>query len=41
MLEGFVTKKILTAKPLPEDLAAAWKKLSDASIDGKTLKLTM
>lgn len=41
MVEGLVTKKILTAQPPPEDLVAAWKKLSDAAIDGKTLKLTM
>lgn len=40
-LEGFVTKKILAAQSVPEDLAAAWKKVSDAEIEGKTLKLSM
>ena len=41
MIEGLVTKKILEAQPLPDDLTAAWQKLSDVTIDGKTLKLTM
>jgi hypothetical protein len=40
-LEGFVTKKIIAAQAIPEDLVAAWKKVSDAGIEGKTLKLTM
>jgi hypothetical protein len=40
-LEGFVTKKILAAQKIPEDLATAWKKVSDAGIEGKTLKLSM
>jgi hypothetical protein len=41
MIEGLVTKKILEAQPPPDDLVTAWQKLSDVSIDGKTLKLTM
>jgi hypothetical protein len=40
-LEGFVTKKIIAAQSIPEDLAAAWKKVSDASVEGKTLKLSL
>lgn len=40
-LQGFVTRKILAAQPIPEDLDTAWKKVSDASIEGKTLKLSM
>lgn len=40
-LQGFVTKKILAAQSIPEDLDAAWKKVSDASVEGKTLKLSM
>ncbi|HWA11009.1 MAG TPA: hypothetical protein VG838_16325 [Opitutaceae bacterium] len=41
MVEGFVTRKILSAKPVPEDLATAWKKVTDATIEDKTLKLTL
>lgn len=40
-LEGFVTRKILAAQTIPEDLATAWKKVSDAGVEGKTLKLSM
>jgi hypothetical protein len=40
-LEGFVTKKILAAQTIPEDLSTAWKKVTDAGIEGKTLKLSM
>ena len=41
MLEGFVTRRILAAQSPPADLMAAWKKLSDITIEGNTLKLTM
>jgi hypothetical protein len=40
-IEGIVTKKIIAAEPLPDDLVTAWKKLSAASVDGGMLKLTM
>ncbi len=38
---GLVIRKFLLAKPLPEDIAAAWAKLSDAAIVGTSLKLMM
>jgi hypothetical protein len=41
MAESFVTGRIIAAESIPDDLAAAWKKLSDVSVDGNTLKLTM
>lgn len=39
--KGIVTKKVLGAVVVPEELAAAWSRLSDVTIDGSTLKLTM
>jgi hypothetical protein len=39
--EGYVMKKILAAKELPEGVVAAWGRLSDVALDGATLKLTM
>lgn len=38
---GLVIRKFLLAKPLPEDIATAWGKLTDAGIVGTSLKLTM
>ena len=40
-LSGFLAKKILTANAVPEDIAGAWGKLADVTVDGSTLKLTM
>ena len=38
---GFLGKKVLTAKAVPDDIAGAWGKLADVAVDGNTLKLTM
>jgi hypothetical protein len=32
-------RKLLFSQPAPDDLAAAWSKLSDVSIEGSTLRL--
>jgi hypothetical protein len=32
-------KKLLFTQPIPEDIAAAWSKLSDVSIEGSKLRL--
>lgn len=40
-LAGFVREKLLSAYPIPDDIRQAWGKLANASIDGKTVKLTM
>jgi hypothetical protein len=40
-LPGYVTRKILAAQPIPDDVAAAWPKLANVSIEGNTLKLAM
>ncbi len=37
----FVMKKIYEAQPIPEDIAAAWSKLADVTVEGTTLRLTM
>lgn len=39
--EGMVLKKFLWKQPAPDELVAAWQKLTDVSIDGNTLKLAM
>jgi hypothetical protein len=39
--KGIVMKKVLGAAKVPEDLAAAWGNLSDVTVEGSTLKLTM
>lgn len=41
MLTGLLMKKIYSAQQLPDELVAAWKKLTDVAIDGSTLKLTI
>ena len=41
MATGLLAKRLLTAKLVPDDIAGAWAKLSDVSIDGSSLKLTM
>lgn len=37
---GYVEKKFLAAQTIPEDIATAWKNLSDVSIEGNAVKLT-
>lgn len=38
---GFVAQKFIGAIPVPEDVAAAWPKLTDVAVEGNVLKLTM
>jgi hypothetical protein len=38
-VRDFLMKKLLFTQPAPDDLAAAWSKLSDVSIEGSTLRL--
>jgi hypothetical protein len=38
-LRGWVQGKLLFAQQVPDDLAAAWSKLADVSVDGSTLRL--
>jgi len=40
-LAGYVRSQFISAQPIPEDLAAAWPKLANVAIEGKTLTLTM
>jgi hypothetical protein len=40
-LSGYVKSKVLSSQKIPEDIAAAWPKLANVSIDGTTLKLDM
>jgi hypothetical protein len=40
MIKDVVVKKFVTADRFPADMVAAWKKLTEVSIDGSTLKLT-
>lgn len=37
----FVVKKFFDSQPVPADIAAAWGKLADVTIEGSTLRLTM
>ncbi len=41
ILLSLLKKKIYAAQELPDDLAAAWKKLADVSLEGNVLRLTM
>ncbi|HXA81291.1 MAG TPA: hypothetical protein VNV14_08465, partial [Opitutaceae bacterium] len=41
ILLTLLKKKLYSAQELPEDLAAAWKKLANVSIEGNRLRLTM
>jgi hypothetical protein len=41
VVRDYVLKKLLFAQPVPDDLAAAWPKLADVSIEGSTLRLKM
>ena len=38
-LKGWIVGKLLLAQPVPADIAAAWSKLSDVSIEGTKLRL--
>jgi hypothetical protein len=40
-LASYVRDKFVSAQPIPEDIAMAWRKLANASVEGNTLKLTM
>jgi hypothetical protein len=40
-LTAWLMEKIYSTQELPDDLAAAWKKLQDVSIEDNTLRLTM
>ncbi len=40
-VRSWLLKKLLFAQPFPADLAAAWAKLTDVSIDGSKLRLKM
>ncbi len=40
-LAGFVASKFINTQQIPEDIAAAWPKLADVSVEGNALKLTM
>ncbi len=40
-VRGFAMKKLLFTQPAPDDLAAAWAKLADVSIEGSALRLKM
>ncbi|HXA14569.1 MAG TPA: hypothetical protein VNW23_05535 [Opitutaceae bacterium] len=41
LLSAFLMKKIYSTQELPDDLSAAWKKLTGVTIAGNTLQLTM
>ena len=41
MARSYIMKKIFEAQPVPDDIAAAWSKLSEVAVVGTTLKLTM
>ena len=38
---GFVFDRVLASEKIPQDVAAAWKKFADVSIEGDSMKLTM
>jgi hypothetical protein len=40
-IRGIILKKLLFAQPVPDDIAAAWSKLINVTIDGSTLHLRM
>jgi hypothetical protein len=41
MAMNFVVRKFLYSQPIPEDIAKAWGRLADVTIEGSTLRLTM
>lgn len=40
-VSGFVRSKVIAAQPIPEDVAAAWSKVSGVEIEGATLKVAV
>lgn len=40
-LSGYIRDKVMAAQPVPEDIATAWKKLANVTIEGNTLNLAM
>jgi hypothetical protein len=40
-ISGYVRSKFLAAQPIPDDIRAAWMKLTNVTIEGNSLKLTM
>ncbi len=40
-LSSYVRKQLLAAHPVPEDIAIAWSKLANVTIEGNTLNLAM
>ena len=40
-LSGYVRNKVLADQPIPEDIKAAWMKLSNVAVEGNALKLSM
>lgn len=41
MVQAMLTKRFIAAVTIPEDLATAWRKLSDVAVEGSTLRLTV
>lgn len=41
LISGYLRNKILNAQPIPEDVAAAWRRLSNVAIEGNALRLSM
>jgi hypothetical protein len=41
LIRGYVMKKLLFATPAPDDVASAWSRLADVSLDGTKLRLKM
>lgn len=41
MVADFAREKFLSAQAIPEDIKAAWPKLTNVSVEGNVLKLTM
>jgi hypothetical protein len=40
-ISGYVRNKFLGSTPVPEDIAGAWQKLANVTVEGNTLKLAM
>ncbi|MEX2045344.1 MAG: hypothetical protein WD941_08325 [Opitutus sp.] len=41
VLSGYVRKKVLAAQPIPEEIATAWKLVSDITVEGNALRVSM
>jgi hypothetical protein len=41
MVVDYAREKFLSSQPIPEDIKAAWPKLTNVSVEGNVLKLTM